>query len=182
MNEADLNKFIGKNTEELEKELGFDYYLETKDFIFLKPKQDHKTIMAALFEFIGEEEVRVMKTYDGVIEKVFDMPLDKIKNNILLYGEDNGDFYDEDLCVSYPIIGQEFFAYALNGIVMFSANGESVIKMAKIFDKYQIKYHEPFSHSEDSIMDVPFPSNKIGRNEPCPCGSGKKYKKCCLKI
>lgn len=23
---------------------------------------------------------------------------------------------------------------------------------------------------------------KIGRNEPCPCGSGKKYKKCCLNI
>jgi uncharacterized protein len=23
-------------------------------------------------------------------------------------------------------------------------------------------------------------SPKIGRNEPCPCGSGKKYKKCCL--
>lgn len=22
---------------------------------------------------------------------------------------------------------------------------------------------------------------KIGRNEPCPCGSGKKYKKCCMK-
>ena len=21
---------------------------------------------------------------------------------------------------------------------------------------------------------------KIGRNEPCPCGSGKKYKRCCL--
>ncbi len=21
---------------------------------------------------------------------------------------------------------------------------------------------------------------KIGRNEPCPCGSGKKYKKCCM--
>ncbi|MEG0678812.1 MAG: SEC-C metal-binding domain-containing protein [Carnobacterium sp.] len=20
--------------------------------------------------------------------------------------------------------------------------------------------------------------NKVGRNEPCPCGSGKKYKKC----
>jgi len=24
------------------------------------------------------------------------------------------------------------------------------------------------------------PSKKIGRNEPCPCGSGKKYKYCCL--
>ena len=23
---------------------------------------------------------------------------------------------------------------------------------------------------------------KIGRNEPCPCGSGKKYKKCCLNL
>jgi len=22
---------------------------------------------------------------------------------------------------------------------------------------------------------------KVGRNEPCPCGSGKKYKKCCGK-
>ncbi len=25
----------------------------------------------------------------------------------------------------------------------------------------------------------PAKSKKIGRNEPCPCGSGKKYKKCC---
>jgi preprotein translocase subunit SecA len=23
------------------------------------------------------------------------------------------------------------------------------------------------------------PSSKVGRNDPCPCGSGKKYKKCC---
>ena len=22
--------------------------------------------------------------------------------------------------------------------------------------------------------------SKVGRNDPCPCGSGKKYKKCCL--
>lgn len=21
---------------------------------------------------------------------------------------------------------------------------------------------------------------RVGRNDPCPCGSGKKYKKCCL--
>ena len=25
------------------------------------------------------------------------------------------------------------------------------------------------------------PMEKVGRNEPCPCGSGKKYKKCCLE-
>ena len=22
-------------------------------------------------------------------------------------------------------------------------------------------------------------AEKVGRNDPCPCGSGKKYKKCC---
>jgi uncharacterized protein YecA (UPF0149 family) len=23
-------------------------------------------------------------------------------------------------------------------------------------------------------------ARKVGRNDPCPCGSGKKHKKCCL--
>jgi hypothetical protein len=23
---------------------------------------------------------------------------------------------------------------------------------------------------------------KVGRNDPCPCGSGKKYKKCCMRV
>jgi uncharacterized protein len=31
--------------------------------------------------------------------------------------------------------------------------------------------------AEPMIVD---PFRKIGRNEPCPCGSGKKHKKCCL--
>ncbi|MFT4269591.1 MAG: YecA family protein [Pantoea sp.] len=26
-----------------------------------------------------------------------------------------------------------------------------------------------------------FAGEKIGRNDPCPCGSGKKYKQCCMK-
>lgn len=49
---------------------------------------------------------------------------------------------------------------------------------------------------EPSKNDVPFSKNrqrrekqkqqpihvkKIGRNDPCPCGSGKKYKKCHMK-
>ena len=25
------------------------------------------------------------------------------------------------------------------------------------------------------------PGSKLGRNDPCPCGSGKKFKKCCAK-
>lgn len=26
---------------------------------------------------------------------------------------------------------------------------------------------------------APIPGKKVGRNEPCPCGSGRKYKRCC---
>jgi hypothetical protein len=28
-------------------------------------------------------------------------------------------------------------------------------------------------------MPVRRDGKKVGRNDPCPCGSGKKYKKCC---
>jgi preprotein translocase subunit SecA len=31
---------------------------------------------------------------------------------------------------------------------------------------------------EDAPAVVPEPAGKVGRNDPCPCGSGKKYKKC----
>jgi len=39
-----------------------------------------------------------------------------------------------------------------------------------------------FSHSDGSNIKQPVQRNskKIKRNDPCPCGSGKKYKKCCL--
>jgi uncharacterized protein len=30
------------------------------------------------------------------------------------------------------------------------------------------------------LLDTPVERTpKIGRNDPCPCGSGKKYKRCC---
>ncbi|WP_191089020.1 DUF1186 domain-containing protein [Arenibacter lacus] len=48
-------------------------------------------------------------------------------------------------------------------------------------------YNEKISSSPIDYQDYFTPSvmpvraePKIGRNEPCPCGSGKKYKKCCL--
>ena len=33
----------------------------------------------------------------------------------------------------------------------------------------------------DIVKKPPVRSDKVGRNDPCPCGSGKKFKKCCLK-
>lgn len=29
------------------------------------------------------------------------------------------------------------------------------------------------------VKDIPINKKRVGRNDPCPCGSGKKYKKCC---
>ena len=34
---------------------------------------------------------------------------------------------------------------------------------------------------EEKKSDTIVKGAKIGRNDPCPCGSGKKYKKCCGK-
>lgn len=43
------------------------------------------------------------------------------------------------------------------------------------------KYHLCGSHcSHDESTQVQR-NSKIGRNDPCPCGSSKKYKKCCLE-
>ena len=37
-----------------------------------------------------------------------------------------------------------------------------------------------FRNNSASVSNEPIRNeNKIGRNDPCPCGSGKKYKKCC---
>nr|WP_239575317.1 SEC-C metal-binding domain-containing protein [Geomicrobium sediminis] len=36
--------------------------------------------------------------------------------------------------------------------------------------------------SDDQTNVVSFASGtKVVRNDPCPCGSGKKFKKCCLR-
>jgi len=37
------------------------------------------------------------------------------------------------------------------------------------------------SGGEQKVATIRNRSEKIGRNDPCPCGSGAKYKKCCLR-
>ena len=33
--------------------------------------------------------------------------------------------------------------------------------------------------AHDRVQAAPIARPKVGRNDPCPCGSGRKYKKCC---
>jgi preprotein translocase subunit SecA len=37
------------------------------------------------------------------------------------------------------------------------------------------------SQGEQKVKQIRLEQPKVGRNDPCPCGSGKKYKKCCGK-
>lgn len=63
--------------------------------------------------------------------------------------------------------------------------------LAHLFDVINenvIRTHQLALILEDNLMQaenvnqpVIRESEKIGRNDPCPCGSGKKYKKCCLQ-
>lgn len=54
---------------------------------------------------------------------------------------------------------------------------------AKLYKKYAKLCPEMFASEDDEDISgyQPFRRSepKIGRNDPCPCGSGKKYKKCC---
>ncbi len=38
--------------------------------------------------------------------------------------------------------------------------------------------HEDWNEDVEPVTAPPAPSAPVGRNDPCPCGSGKKYKKC----
>ena len=49
--------------------------------------------------------------------------------------------------------------------------------------QHRYRGHTPKEVGEECIVDMYYNTkreNKIGRNSPCPCGSGKKYKKCCI--
>lgn len=69
----------------------------------------------------------------------------------------------------------------LNGeetdLVMFALDERLRLHgLAPVFEEVASS-QEPAARSAE-VADVPA-SQKIGRNDPCPCGSGKKFKKCC---
>ena len=37
------------------------------------------------------------------------------------------------------------------------------------------------SQADAPIETIRNRGQRVGRNEPCPCGSGKKYKQCCMR-
>ena len=80
-------------------------------------------------------------------------------------------------------------AYTMEGFDLFDSMLQKIDKDVSIFllkaeIRQNIERKEPakkllINDSEDKVSKKqPVKKQKIGRNDPCPCGSGKKYKQC----
>lgn len=87
------------------------------------------------------------------------------------------------VCGDYESVKKDIFKDPIDNSFSFDCTLAQKYKRLNEFGNFNfedIVKEEPISTSNSTF---PFmPSNKTGRNEPCPCGSGKKYKKCCIKI
>lgn len=83
--------------------------------------------------------------------------------------------------VAVPLI---FFASREGAEAMHADSGsdesfEAVARsMVEIFPDAMMEYAS-IAHALEQAAHTPAVSSKVARNGPCPCGSGRKYKKCC---
>ena len=81
-------------------------------------------------------------------------------------------------------------AYTLEGYELFDAMMSTINKEASMYLlKSEIRQNlerkqvvkKVITNESKETKKVTKKSTKVGRNDPCPCGSGKKYKQCCGK-
>ena len=105
--------------------------------------------------------------------------MEELKRGIGLRG-----YAQQDPVVAYRLEGFEMFDQMIEGIK------ENTVKMLLTIrprPQVEIKREQtlkPLSTGEDgTVKKIPMKADKKkpGRNDPCPCGSGLKYKKCCGK-
>lgn len=118
------------------------------------------------------KKVAIVK-YNNKIYRLLNTRIVSVGNLITIWGE---------CCLSLPkkVINTERFAEIT---VQDDIMGTVVINMSSDGLLPVIFQHEIDHFNGKTIFDhqlKPIRKEKIGRNAPCPCGSGKKYKKCCL--
>ena len=82
-------------------------------------------------------------------------------------------------------------AYTMEGFDLFDRMMQNIDKDITILlvkseirqniERKEVSKTKITNESDESIKKTPKKSKKVGRNEDCPCGSGKKYKQCCGK-
>ena len=108
--------------------------------------------------------------------------MDQLKQGIWLrsYGQ-------KDPVMEYKSIGSDLFDEMVEAIKIDTAKfilGARLRTEVRREERSNIQMTENRG-SEDGekkpIKKIPVKVQKVGRNDPCPCGSGLKYKKCCGK-
>lgn len=126
----------------------------------------------------GEETIRELERV--ILLRVVDTKwidhidaMDQLREGIGLraYGQ-------QDPVRAYQIEGFDMFQQLINSIKEDTVRYILNAKVGNLPEREQVA--EAIStNQEDSIKTPVVKDEKIGRNDSCPCGSGKKYKKCC---
>ena len=103
--------------------------------------------------------------------------MDQLKNGIGLNA-----YAQRDPVVEYRIIGSDMYDEMIANISHDTVKYVlSAVPAAQTLERQQVVTPTSANHGgDDSVKKQPVvKKDKVGRNDPCPCGSGKKYKKCC---
>ncbi len=170
-NENDF-RFTEQETEDLEKEALVTVLADRATAIYdAKEAQYGENMMREL------ERVVLLRTVDRYWMDHIDN-MDELRRGIHLraYGQ-------HDPVVTYRLEGFEMFDAMINSIREDTARG---ILLAQIRTHEEPKREQVAKETGTSGDGTAqnrtvrkTADQKVGRNDPCPCGSGKKYKKCC---
>ena len=96
--------------------------------------------------------------------------------------------WNEPISTKNPTLGPQFVGSKLAeaGLDEFTklllSDSNTITKIKEAYARTREDFREE-DYYEEEYQQIKTIKNthKTGRNELCPCGSGKKYKKCCLK-
>ena len=77
-----------------------------------------------------------------------------------------------------PAIKEKFMSIARR-MEADGVNFKSIRQMKKWMKEHEAELRAEGNPEQPKVETVVHEGPKIGRNDPCPCGSGKKYIKCC---
>ena len=90
-------------------------------------------------------------------------------------------FCQQDPVRAYNNEGFEMFEDMNHSIKEDTVRGMFNVQPVEEIERKQVAHETSASSGEEEINKPVVKGKKIGRNDPCPCGSGKKYKNCCGK-
>ena len=105
--------------------------------------------------------------------------MEELKRGIGLRG-----YAQQDPVVAYRLEGFEMFDQMIEGIKENTVRMLLTIRPRPQVEMKREQTMKPLATGEDgTVKKIPMKADKKkpGRNDPCPCGSGLKYKKCCGK-